>query len=276
MKFAGIELNEPKIMGVINVSPESFYRGSVARDEDELLDVALKMVDAGASFIDVGARSTAPYLQNQISEDEEKRRAFWAVSILKSSVKVPISIDTTRATVAEAAIKAGAMIVNDVTGFKNDPRMPKVVKDYDCSAILCAHGNILDNVDPLTQVSSCIEESIKIAKKFEVDEEKIAIDPAIGFFRPSWMPWYEWDSKIIANLLFLKQKFSYPLLIGVSRKSFIGAILKKEDPAERLYGSLAATSIAVFNGADIIRTHDIKETLEVVKVSSYIKAHRRI
>jgi len=273
MKFAGINLEEPKIMGVINVSPESFYKGSVKQSEDELIRTALKMIDDGASFIDIGAKSTAPYLETQISVEEEIRRAVWAISTLRDHVDVPISIDTTNAKVAEEAIKAGADIINDVSGLKGDPKMVKVAKEYDVPVIICAHGEVKDFMEPLHTVISFLQESLQIAYKNGIEKEKIAIDPAIGFLRPNYPPWYEWDSKIIANLNMLKM-FGLPILVGVSRKSFIGAITGRKDPGERLPGSLAATAIAVWNGANIIRTHDVKETFDAVKIAEFARKFR--
>ena len=268
MKFAGVKLDEPRIMGVINVSPESFYKGSVRDDEKALAETAVKMVDEGASFIDIGAKSTAPYLETQIPVEEEIRRAVWAVKVVKDAVDVPVSIDTTSARVAEEALKAGADIINDVTGFKGDPDMAKVASEYDAPAVLCAHGKVKDFSDPVRTVIEFLQESLTIAREHGIDD--LAVDPAIGFLRPNYPPWYEWDSKIIANLNLLKI-FGKPVLVGLSRKSFIGAITDREDPAERLAGSLAATAIAVLGGANIVRTHDVRETHDAIKLASFIR-----
>ncbi|WP_457750787.1 dihydropteroate synthase [Thermococcus sp.] len=268
MKFAGVDLREPRIMGVINVSPESFYKDSVRRYEKELTETAVRMVEEGASFIDVGAKSTAPYLETQISVEEEVRRAVWAIKLIRDVVDVPISIDTTSAQVAEEAVKSGADIINDVTGFKGDSGMAKVASEYNLPVILCAHGDVRNFSDPIHTVIDFLRESLTIAEKNGVEE--IAVDPAIGFLRPEWPPWYEWDSKVIANLNLLKE-FGRPILIGVSRKSFIKAITGREDPAERLPGSLSATAIAVLKGANIIRTHDVKETLDAVRMADFIR-----
>ncbi|AFL94540.1 dihydropteroate synthase [Thermococcus cleftensis] len=271
MKFAGVDLSEPRIMGVINVSPESFYKGSVRNDEEKLIETAVKMVKDGASFIDIGAKSTAPYLETQIPVEEEVKRAVWAVKAIRDHVDVPISIDTTNARVAEEALKAGADIVNDVTGLKGDPRMAEIAKDHGAPVIVCAHGEVRNLSDPVHTVMDLLKESLVIAEKYGIEE--IAIDPAIGFLRPEWPPWYEWDSRVLANLNVLKT-FGRPILVGVSRKSFIGAITGRKDPAERLAGSLSATAIAVFNGAHIIRTHDVRETLDTVKMAAFIKRFR--
>ncbi|RLF82064.1 dihydropteroate synthase [Thermococci archaeon] len=273
MKFAGISLEEPRVMGVINVSPESFFKGSIRQREDELIETALKMLEEGASFIDIGAKSTAPYLENQIPVEEEIRRALWALSILRDNVDVPISIDTTNAKVAEEAIKVGADIINDISGLKGDPKMVEVAREYNVPLILCAHKDVKDFSDPIHEVINALQESLQIAYKNNIEKEKIAIDPAIGFLRPKYPPWYEWDSKVIANLNLLKV-FGLPILVGVSRKSFIGAITGRRDPIERLAGSLGATAIAVWNGANIIRTHDVKETLDAIKIAHFIKRFR--
>ncbi|ASJ06835.1 dihydropteroate synthase [Thermococcus pacificus] len=271
MKFAGIILDEPKIMGVINVSPESFYKGSVRNDEKKLVETAVKMVEEGAAFIDIGAKSTAPYLETQIPVEEEVRRAVWAVKAVRDSLDVPISIDTTNAKVAEEALKAGADIINDVTGLKGEPEMAKVASEYSAPVVVCAHGRVRDFSDPVHTVIDFLQESLVIAKEHGIEE--IAVDPAIGFLRPEVPKWYEWDSKILANLNALKI-LGRPILIGVSRKSFIGAITGRKDPAERLPGSLSATAIAVFNGANIVRTHDVKETVDAVKMAAFMKRFR--
>ena len=273
MKFAGISLEEPRVMGVINVSPESFFKGSIRQREDELIETALKMLEDGASFIDIGAKSTAPYLENQIPVEEEIRRALWALSILRDNVDVPISIDTTNAKVAEEAIKVGADIINDISGLKGDPKMVEVAREYNVPLILCAHKDVEDFSNPVHEVINALQESLQIAYKNNIEKEKIAIDPAIGFLRPKYPPWYEWDSKVIANLNLLKV-FGLPILVGVSRKSFIGAITGRRNPIERLAGSLGATAIAVWNGANIIRTHDVKETLDAIKIAHFIKRFR--
>ncbi|MCD6373287.1 MAG: dihydropteroate synthase, partial [Thermococcus sp.] len=230
MKFAGIDLSEPRIMGVINVSPESFYKGSVRNDERALAETAVRMVEEGAAFIDIGAKSTAPYLETNIPLKEEIRRAVWAVKVVKDSVDVPVSIDTTSAKVAEEALKAGADIVNDVTGLKGDLRMAEVAGEYGAPVVVCAHGNLREFEDPVHTVVGLLEESLVIAEEYGVEE--VAVDPAIGFLRPEWPPWYEWDSKVLANLKMLKI-FGRPILVGVSRKSFIGAITGRKDPSER-------------------------------------------
>jgi len=267
LKFAGVDLGEPAVMGVINVSPESFYKGSVRKDADAIAETAVRMVEDGAVFIDIGAKSTAPYLETQIPVEEEIKRAVWAVKAVKGAVDVPVSIDTTSARVAEEAIAAGADVVNDVTGFKGDEAMAKVVSEYGVPAVLCAHGEVRPFSEPVRTVVELLEESLSIAKDYGVAD--VAVDPAVGFLRPEWPPWYEWDSRVIANLNLLKV-FGKPVLVGVSRKSFIGEITGRK-PEERLSGSLSASAVAVLRGADIVRTHDVGETVDAVRVASFMR-----
>lgn len=263
-----------RIMGVINVSPESFYKGSVKTSEDSLIQTVKEFVKSGVDIIDIGARSTAPYLETYIPIEDEIKRAVWAVKTIAENIDVLISIDTMYGKVAEAAIKAGAHIVNDVSGLKADPYLGTIIKEYDVPYIIVAHKeSVNEPANPMKEVLDALRESFEIIHKYGIDPDKSVIDPGIGFFRTKQPPWYEWDSKILANLHKLRV-FNRPILVGVSRKSFIGKITGKSSPEDRLWGSLAATAIAVMNGAHIIRTHDVKETLDVVKISEYIRKFR--
>lgn len=275
--IAGVPVGdeEPvRVMGVINASPESFYKGSVVTDPERAASLAEKMIREGASFIDVGGMSTAPYLDTYVSLDEEIRRVVPIIKTIKenSSAKAPISVDTTRSLVAEKAVEAGADIVNDVRGLKEDPRMAKVVAEYGVPVIVAANplGQVIEGADPVRSVMTALEESIRIAEDAGIDTAKVVIDPAIGFIRPENPPWYVWDATVIANLDILRG-FGLPILVGISRKSFLKAITGRERPEERLAGSLAATAIAVWNGAHIVRTHDVRETLDAVKVAWFIR-----
>jgi len=277
--IAGVQVGDEypvRIMAVINVSPESFYRGSIVVDPEAVAARAEELERAGADFIDVGGRSTAPYKDTYVPEDVEARRVVEAIRSIKenSKVRIPVSVDTTRARVAEEAIEAGADIVNDVYGLKGDPRMPRVVAEYSVPVIVAAHSRELpERASPIPVVLGALAESLRIAEAAGIDISKVVVDPAIGFFRPKSPPWYEWDSTILANLEILRC-LGRPILVGVSRKSFIGAITGREDPAERLWGSLAATAIAVYNGAHIVRTHDPAETRDAVRVAEFIARMR--
>jgi|Deesub1362A_J573_1020465.scaffolds.fasta_scaffold00145_54 dihydropteroate synthase len=269
--LAGIKVGdgEPvRIAGVINVSPESFYKGSVVSKENEIIQQAERMVADGADMLDVGGMSTAPYKETRISEKEEAERVTAAIRAIKEVVDVPVSIDTQRAYPAEQGLKAGADLINDVSGFKIDPDLPKIVSDWSVPAILMAWETENRDGSPMERVKKALEESLQIAEKFEIND--VAIDPGIGFFREKGIPWYKWDALILKNLTDLRE-LEKPVYVGVSRKSFIGKILGKDRPEDRLIGSLAATVVAVINGAHLIRTHDVAETLEAVRIAQFIK-----
>ncbi|MEM4699903.1 MAG: dihydropteroate synthase [Candidatus Nezhaarchaeales archaeon] len=273
-RLARVELGDGlpvRIMGVINVSPESFYKGSVRTGRDQVAEAAVRLVEEGADVIDVGARSTAPYLNTAIPLEEERRRMVEAVRAVKDSVDAPVSADTTSSLVAEAALRAGAEIVNDVSGLKGDPAMARVVADHHASVIVCARGAGPARGRPVRRVVDALRESLRIAALAGIDEELVAVDPAIGFFRLPEYPWYLWDCEVIAGLAEVRRETGRPICIGVSRKSFIGALLGYERPEDRLYGSLSATAIAVFNGADLVRTHDVAATRDAVRMAESIR-----
>ncbi len=271
--LAGLKVGDAypvRVVGAINVSPESFYKSSIVTTREEIVAAALKMVKEGAEIIDVGAMSTAPYLQTEISVDEEKRRLASAIEVVKETVNIPISADTTRSIPAEAAIKAGADIINDVSGLKNDRRMAKLVADYGVSLIMVARDGMVGSEPPIQRVIKALMQSLCIADKAGILFDKIVVDPGIGFFRKTEYPWYVWDCNVIGNLQKLRV-LGRPIHIGVSRKSFIGKILNQNSPERRLFGSLSAVAIAVFNGAHLVRTHDVKETIEVVRLAEYVR-----
>jgi len=265
-----------KIMGVINVSPESFYKGSVKVDAREIEHTVVAMEEQGASIIDIGAMSTAPYLDTLISVEQEIERIKHAVSIAKDSIsKAMISVDTPRAEVAKVALSIGAEMVNDVTGLKYDPLMAMVIKDFNAYAIISAYSRSTVRGDAITKTLELLKESIDIAYSAGIDEDKIIVDPAIGFFRGhgkhefftriEGMSWFERDLEVIRRLRELKA-LGKEICVSVSRKSFIGRILNIERPEDRLIGSLAVEAICIMNGADIIRTHNVKESMQVARM----------
>jgi len=263
-----------RIMGIINVSPESFYKKSVKVSEEEILEEAYRQLKEGGDIIDVGGRSTAPYFETYVEEETERDRVVKAIKVLREGgIKAPISVDTTRSRVAEAALKAGAEIVNDVSGLNDDPSILKVVKEYGASLVIVAKVTERRTNDPVTDVINALSVSLHKAIKEGVDPEKIVVDPGIGFNRFHDFPWFVWDSIILSNLAQLR-KLGRPILVGVSRKSFIGKILNEESPSNRLLGSLSATAIAVYNSAHIIRTHDVRETLEAVRMAEFLRMFR--
>jgi len=259
-----------RIVGVINLSPESFYKGSVKTTYSEIVKAATSMVEEGVDIIDVGGMSTAPYLNTLISVEEEIDRIVYAIRILKDVVNVPISVDTSRSRVAEAAVKTGASILNDVTGLKKDKKMAKLAAEYSLPLVVVAYGVKSGKGKPINKVIYALKESLNICRENGIPEEKVVVDPGIGFFRETCLPWYVWDCSIIKNLRKMRT-LGRPIYIGVSRKSFIGKILNQDKPEERLYGSLSAAAIAVFNGAHIIRTHDVSQTLQAVRLAKSIR-----
>lgn len=269
-KFHVGDTQPVRVMGVINVSPESFYKGSVRTSVESIIETAIFMVKSGAEILDIGGMSSAPYLSTWVDENEEKRRVVEAIKAIKDNVRVTISVDTQRSKVAEKAIEAGADVINDVSGLKSDPKMAQIAKEYDVSLILVAHEKYSKSGSPIRRVINALKESLEMAREFNIDEDKIVVDPGIGFFRYPDIPWYEWDLNVIANLNQLTE-LGRPVCIGVSRKSFIGKILGIEKPEDRLIGSIAATSIAVLKGVNLVRTHDVPETIQAIRLSEAVK-----
>jgi dihydropteroate synthase len=232
------------------------------------------MEDDGADFIDVGGMSTAPYLSTMISEKEEVRRVIGAIKQIQMVSNLPISVDTCRSLVAKEALENGAEILNDVSGLKYDKNMPKIVERYSPSLVLCAHSDTAIHGNHVTQTKILLRQSIRIAKSAKISTNKIVIDPAIGFFRKTGKnpfytkiktDWFRRDMEILQNLSSIKMNL--PILVSVSNKSFIGKILERKNPSDRLHGSLAAEVISVINGADILRTHNVKETRDAAAVA---------
>jgi dihydropteroate synthase len=260
-----------RLAGAINVSPESFHTGSVASDLSTLVKAALGMVEAGADLIDVGARSTAPYLETAVSPEEEARRLGAALSALVAELPVPVSADTHRPLPARVALEAGARILNDVTGLA-DPGVAALARRFD-GVVLMAWGDGPWRDRPIARVAALLRGAIQRARAAEVPLERIVVDPGIGFFRQTGIPWFEWDGAVLARLGDLLP-LGRPLCVGVSRKSFIGALSDSEGPEDRLPGSLAAAAIAVLHGARLIRTHDVAETRQAVRVAEAIRRHQ--
>ena len=261
--------NPVRFMGILNTSRESFYKKSISISKQRISDAVYRMEAEGADFIDVGGMSTAPYLATMISEKTEINRITKAIKIIQQISNLPISVDTCRAGVAKEALELGVDIINDVTGLKHDPRMPKTIEKYCPSLVLCAYSKKIMTGNQLHNVKQLLNESLEIAKSVNIPKTKIVLDPAIGFFRKKGMgtfftkinsDWLKRDLLILKNLKSIKS--GRPILVSVSNKSFIGKILKKENPSDRLFGSLVAEVISVLNGANIIRTHNVGKSKE--------------
>ena len=264
-----------RIIGVINVSPESFYKGSIKLSYEDVAETAKIMEQAGADIIDVGGMSTAPYLETLIEEEVEAERISWAVEAVKSAVKLPVSADTSRPKPVMAAIKAGADIINDVTGLRAQPRIARLVAEHGLSLILCASklGDLKDSDDaPMAAIKS-LKESIQVAMKNGVESNRIVVDPGIGFHRSTGLPWFEVDLSLIRGLRKLRV-LGKPIIVGVSRKSFLGAVTGRDKPEDRLASSIAAEAVAVILGAHGIRVHDVAEAFDAVRVAEAIMGHK--
>lgn len=267
-----ISLNGPvRIMGVINASPESFYKESVRTTMRTISKQAQKMTEEGADFIDIGAQSTAPYLKTLISEREEIRRMTAAISAVKSATKCPISADTVHSQTALAALNAGALIINDISGLSADSEMGQVARQAQ-GVVLMANPLWMKNPlkSPLSNINQIFGKIIEKARQSRIAKNHIVLDPGIGFFRNAEIAWWKWDLAILKGLNELQLR-GFPLLVGVSRKSFIGEILSEKDPKNRLFGSLAATTTAVINGAAIIRTHDVEQTKKAILIAQALR-----
>jgi dihydropteroate synthase len=269
VQLDGMEIGggaEVRVMGVLNVSSESFYNNSVASEDKEIISLVKKMEEAGADVIDVGGASSAPtsiYGTEKISIEMEMQRIDHAMEILDSCTDLPVSVDTTSASVAELALEKGASMVNDISGLKEDADMASLVAQYGVPVILMAQCN--GGCADVNSSANALRESLNIAADAGIDRKRIIIDPGIGFGKPANV-----DFAIIKNLhQFLE--IGQPLLIGVSRKAFLGSLLNQPEPANRLTGTIAATAIAVNKGADIIRAHDVAEAVIASQVGLAIK-----
>jgi dihydropteroate synthase len=267
--------NPVRIMGILNTSPESFYKKSITTKKNDIKNSIKQMEIEGADFIDIGGMSTAPYLSTIVSEKVETRRILDAIKIVQNISNLPISIDTCRSDVAKNALEYGVDIINDISGLKFDKNMKSVISKFNPSLILCAYSSKSVSGNDVILTKKLLSESLKIVKKSNISSKKIVLDPAIGFFRKTGKgkfftkiksDWVKRDLSIIKNLKSLKQ--SYPILISASNKSFIGKILGKENPSDRLFGSIAAETISVIYGADIVRTHNVGATKDAITIAS--------
>ena len=265
-----IDRNSVKIMGVMNLSPESFYKHSIKTNVHSISKYVKKLEIDGADIIDIGAMSTAPYLDTMISPKIEISRLQKAIKIIRNSCKIPVSIDTPRSRVAEEALKIGVDAINDVCGLKYDPKMAEVIAKHNIPVILGAFEKKPTKVLTAKSLSTkrILHDSITIAQQAGIKKTNIIIDPSIGFFRREGnnpfftkitkIPWYCRDIEIVYNLKELT-KLSVPICISLSNKSFLGKLMNLEIN-QRLIPSVIMEIMAVLNGAKVIRTHNVKET----------------
>jgi dihydropteroate synthase len=273
-----LSLERPLIMGVLNVTPDSFSDGDQFLSPENAIAHAEQMIADGADIIDVGGESTRPGDTVIVSAEEEINRVEPVIWELAKRFEVPISIDTTKSVVAAAAINAGATIVNDVSALRFDQHVANVAASTGAGLVLMhsrgepgAMHNLPPVDDIMAEVTSSLKNSIEIAESRGVEHDSIAIDPGIGFGKS-----LDQNLELIAKLHRLAESFpDLPILIGTSRKSFLGKILDGAAADERLHGTMATITAAVLNGAHIIRVHDVKAAAETVRVSTVLRAAAR-
>jgi len=254
------------IMGVVNLSPDSFSGDGIGDDIEAALSQARRMVTDGADVIDVGGESTRPGTEPLSLEDidEELRLVIPVIKSLAAELSVPISVDTYKAEVARQAVKAGANIINDIWGLKRDPALAEVAAAADVPLILMANQrDAPPKVGIIARVISDLEDGIRLAVDAGVPAGNIIIDPGIGFGKT-----LEQNLELINRLSELKA-LDKPVLLGTSRKSMIGLVLDLP-PDQRLEGNLAITAIGIANGADIVRVHDVRPTVLVCRMSDAV------
>ncbi|MEM2109075.1 MAG: dihydropteroate synthase [Candidatus Odinarchaeota archaeon] len=262
------ENTQPLVMGVINCSPESFYTPSIKITARDLTEYTLKLVEDGADIIDIGAASTAPVSfypgSKYVSEEEELKRVEEALPYIRDCTSLPISVDTMRAKVAEKALRLGAEIINDVSGLKKDKNMKRVIEEYSPYVILMASRREPGDISSINQLIPALRESINIALEAKAEKSKIIIDPGFGFGKS-----VELNIQILKNIHRLKA-LRKPILVGLSRKVFIKTMVNSDSDEDVLTGSTAATILAILKGANIIRTHDVRQVKTVSKfISKY-------
>ncbi len=273
-----LDYNSPLIMGILNVTPDSFSDGGKFDKVDSALHQVEKMIAEGVDIIDVGGESTRPNSE-RISADEEKKRVTPIIESISKTFDVPISIDTCKSDVANAAIEAGAEIINDISGLRFDENIALISAKHKTGLILMHSRGDFETRHKLPAVENILDDveqglnwSIAKATDSGVRKEAISLDIGIGFSKS-----LQQNLELIARLSEICVLFKeFPILVGTSRKSFIGRILDEPDAEKRLSGSLASVAIAVWNGAKIVRVHDVKETVEAIKIAEAIKNWREI
>lgn len=247
------------VMGILNVTPDSFSDGGNFNHVDVAVEHARKMVEAGADIIDIGGESTRPGAQ-EVSKEEELARILPIIKAISDEINVLISVDTYKAEVARKALEAGASIINDVWGFQREPDIAKVAAEYECPVILMHNQQGTEYEDLMGDIFSFLKKSIEIAQNAGVAPEKIILDPGIGFGK-------DLDQNLeVMHRLEEFNTLGKPVLLGTSRKSLIGKTLGLP-VNERVEGTAATVTLGIAKGVDIVRVHDVKEMARVVKMT---------
>jgi dihydropteroate synthase len=271
-----LELGERTlVMGVLNVTPDSFSDGGRFLEPEKAVARALEMVQQGADLLDIGGESTRPGSEG-VSEEEELGRVLPVLKALRGRVKVPLSIDTQKAAVADAALDAGAEIINDVSALRGDRRMAEVVRRWHVPVVLMHMRGRPRTMqrgpfarDVLQDVKRGLEQAVLRARRAGIRDSQIILDPGLGFGKS-----HEQNFELLAGLPELA-KLGFPLLVGPSRKAFIGTALgtaeRPAPPEERVWGTAAAVTAAILGGAHIVRVHDVAEMAQVARVADRIR-----
>jgi len=257
--------NQTYLVGILNRTPDSFSDGGDFEDMDLAASQFHQMVEQGATIIDIGGESTRPG-HAPVSAEEEMRRVVPFIEAIRSQTDCLISIDTSKSSVAEAALRAGADIVNDVWGAQRDPNMAAVIAKHDAACILM-HNRPQESAgqgDVISTMVEFFEQSINRVRAAGVRKDAIMLDPGLGFGKS-----YEENWGIMRRLPELVDRLDYPLLIGASRKSMLAKLLNLPDPKSRLSGTLATTALAVQAGVDFARVHDVRENYECIQVMDH-------
>lgn len=259
------------IMGILNVTPDSFYDGGKYNTIKQALIHTEQMISEGADIIDVGGESTRPG-SNSVSQKEELRRVIPIIDAINKNFVIPVSIDTTKSMVARQALDSGATIVNDISGLRFDPALADIVSKYEAQIILCHTSSrpvdmqkktLYENI--VEDIYNYLENSIKISGDCGILSDNISIDPGFGFGKTA-----------NHNLLLLKslskfKKLDKKVVVGTSMKSFIGKILQSDDIEQRILGTFATIVISILNGADIVRVHDVKKMKVAVQIADSVR-----
>lgn len=269
-----LDLRRPVIMGILNVTPDSFFAGSRAASVDDALARARRMVEEGADIIDVGGESTRPGA-TLIDAQQELERVVPVIEALAGALPCPLSVDTNKSVVARAAVAAGADFVNDISGFDFDPAMAATVAECGAGAFLMHTRGTPEQMQAdtgydnlLGEITAYLETAVSRAVAAGIPRAKLAVDPGIGFGKD-----LDGNLQILHRLREL-HGLGLPILLGTSRKSFIGRILGRPDPAERLNGTLATVALAVACGVQIFRVHDVRPAREAA-LMAWAVVHRR-
>jgi dihydropteroate synthase len=260
------------VMGILNVTPDSFSDGGHYLDADAAVARAIAMEAAGADIIDIGGESTRPG-SSGISVREEMRRVLPVIEKLRGEIHISISVDTSKAEVAEAAAAVGAEILNDVTGLRNDPRIAEVAQRRRLGLILMHMRGTPKTMqkssfarDVMRDVTLGLRGSVAVALKMGVDKSQIVVDPGIGFGKS-----HEQNCEIIRRVPELA-KLGFPLLLGSSRKSFLATALKQNSANDRIWGTAATVAASILQGAHIVRVHDVAEMVQVARVTDVVRS----